>query len=337
MSERFRGLPNALRLTLAGALATTAGCSLVEGRRDIPIETILPRSATSTETPISTPSPTLEPTEIPITATPTLSPTLSPSPDANDPYDFEGISFLAGEDPLTLQITLPDSQTFNISADPVTFEQDGCDKTSGGSFQPSLGTSCEYSYLTHGEDNDIAHFVHTGSDRSNQPFAAEGLRRYLEDLVVANPNPSGRLSPEERQVRMSTLEGALAILSRGEISVGDLRVLDVVRIPPAEVPEFMRTVEGTIQFAATLDPTIGRFVGNGEQEIFMIICGWVTSGETAPEGANLRFYDWSRYVIVIGHGESDGSVTPSLAVVPGEALGQKEAIILVNKRFLSKS
>jgi len=337
MSERFRDLPSALRIALAGALATTAGCSLVESRRDIPIETILPRSATSTETSTPTLSPTSEPTDIPITATPTLSPTPSPFPVANDLYDFEGISFLAGEDPLTLQITLPDSQTFDISADPVTFEQDGCDKTSGGSFRPSLGTSCEYSYLTHGSDNDIAHFVHTGSDRSNQPLEAEALRRYLEDYIIANPNPSGRLSPEERQVRMSTFEGALATLSRGETSVEGLRVLDVVRIPPSQVPEFMRTVEGTIQFAATLDPTIGRFVGNGEQEIFMIICGWATLGETAPEGANLMFYDWSRYVIVIGHGESDGSVTPSLAVVPGEALGQKEAIILVNKSFLSKS
>ena len=303
MSEKLKFVPQAVRLGLAGALA---GCSVMEARGNVPIDTVLPTDTdvpAETSTPTPSPTPTETPTELP-TATPEATFTPTPLPDF---YQFEGLSLRPGEDDITLSIALPNSDdVFNITTSPVLNIEDNCDPE--GSFRPILRTSCEWIYASHGEDFDIAHYVHTGyNNETDTAHPAEPLRRSLEDVLTTY---NERVPAAEREARMAQIEGALATLSRGEVTIDDLQVLDIVRIPPDRVPDFERAAAFNIHIAAEVEASIARFIDNGRREIFVIICGRQTDDEVAPEGVTLSEAQWSRYIVVIGHPETTASTTP---------------------------
>lgn len=312
------------RVALAGGVL--AGCSLMESRRNIPIESIILPTSTPSETQTPSPTPTETPTITPIPAT--LTPT--PFPDL---YDYEGISFRPGEEPLNIEITLPNSETFTISTSPVLSNVDNCDRNPGGSFRPRERTSCEMIHVTHGEDYDISHYVHTGvSPETDIPHPAEFLRRFLEDNAYG-----ARVLADEREIRMAEVEEGLVTLSRGEINIGDLEVLDVVRIPPASVPDFTRSFEYAISVAASIDPEIAHYIGNGSKEIFVIFCGRITTDEhDVPPGAELSPARWSRYIIVIGRENETSQISPFWALIPGALVGEKGLFVLRKKTSKAK-
>ena len=320
MVEIPKFLSTPVRVAFVGGLL--AGCSLAESRGNIPFESIVTSTRAASETPVPSPSPSETPTITPIP--PTLTPTSIP-----DFYQYEGISFRPGEDPLNLEIALPGSETFIISTNPVLNNIDNCDRNPGGSFRPRERTSCEFVHVTHGEDYDISHYVHTGvNPDTDLPHPAEFVRRYLEDNEYG-----ARVLAEEREIRMAEFEQGLATLSRGELSVEGLEVLDVVRIPPTNVPEFTRSFENTIYVAATIDPGVARYIDNGRQEIFIIFCGRITTDEhDVPPGAELSPARWSRYIIVIGREDETSQISPFLAFIPGALIGEKGFFVWINKK-----
>jgi hypothetical protein len=285
----------------------------MEARGNVPIDSVLP-----TETPVATgqpdnqitsptPSPTPTATEVP-TVTPTTTPeaTLTPTP-LPDFYQFEGLSLRPGEEEVTLTITLPNSEeTFPITASPVLNTEDNCDRE--GSFRPRLRTSCVFVYPSHGEDFDLAYYVHTGyNSETDTAHPAEPLRRRLEDVLTTY---NVRVPAAEREARMAEVEGSLATLTRGEVTINDLQVLEIVRIPPERVNDFMRSAATNIFIASEIEPDIAHFINNGRREIFLIICGRRTDDEALPEGETLPEALWSRYIIVIGRPETPASMTP---------------------------
>jgi hypothetical protein len=326
MSERI------LPLVAAGALIAQ-GCTFFEHRRNIPIEQILG------PTPTSPPSP--EPTGA-LTATPALEiipeaiPTFSPTP-TQDPFEFHGLNFETGED-FSIVINLPNSpigpQEFDISETPVTSRVDGCDRSEDGSFAPPARTVCIYPLSAGNPEGDIIYWAHTGRDWIFSPYAAETLRDYIEGTHPIRFYNTD-LTPEERQVRMDSLREAIVSLSQAGTETAELNILGVYRVPPLNVEAFNRGgLEGSIQAAGQINPELLTFLGNGQRELFVVFCGINVPDEEAPE--HHRWYEWSRYIVVIGEEDETGSISPLLAFIPAGLTKLGKDIVLVKKEKTKK-
>ena len=321
MAERYL-----FPIIVAGA-AIAQGCTFLEHRGNVPIDRIF----TPTSSPSPTPEvvPTLEATPV-IEASPTITPTLSPTPTL-DPFEFYGLNFETGEDP-SIVINLPDSpdgpQEFDISEAPVLSRVDGCDRSQGGSFAPPARTACIYPLSVANPDGDIVYWAHTGRDWLFSPYAAETLRSYIEGTHPIRFYNTD-LTPEERQVRMDSLREATVSLLEGETELDQLNILGVYRVPPSGVEAFNRGMENSIRAAGQLNPELLSFLGNGQRELFVVFCGIMTAGEEAPE--EHRWYEWSRYIVVIGEEDETGSISPLLAFIPASLTRFGKDIVLIKK------
>jgi hypothetical protein len=329
MAER---LPYLLPVIAAGA-AIAQGCAFLEHRANVPIELIPSPTATASPTPEVIP--TLESIPSP-EASPTFTPTLSPTPTPG-PFEFYGLNFETGED-ISILINLPDSpegpREFNISETPVLSRVDGCDRSRGGSFDPPERTSCIYPLSVNNPEGDIIYWAHTGKDWIFSPYAAETLRDYIEGTHPIRFYNTD-LTPEERQVRMDSLREAIVSLSQAGTEITELNILGIYRVPPLNVEAFnLAGLEGSIRAAGQINPGLLTFLGNGQRELFVVFCGINVPGEEAPE--HHRWYEWSRYIVVIGEEDETGNISPFLAFIPAGLTKLGKDIVLIKKEKTKK-
>ncbi len=125
--------------------------------------------------------------------------------------------------------------------------------------------------------------MHSGLFRG-EDLEAEPLRRFLEGHSL-----SRMFDDDERNRRMELIRGARVRLVQDEKDE-NFSVVDLVRIPPNDVDDFMSNASDLIKYSQVeLDKS--------EKYMAVVFCGWKVLGEDS--GANVGDYTWSRYMMVM--------------------------------------
>ncbi len=319
---------NLINIGLVAALL--AGCTRSG------IRTPDPHSPIITPTPITeTYTPFQPETFVPFNSTETAIP--SPTPEISIPYKMFGIDFADSGKKIDIKIALSTGKNFDIDSTPTVCEDTS---PYSSLFLPGEHFTCEYQFRNNPEDmGHYTHsgWFHEPMENGGINYVkleAENIRHYFEDATNYDDDKK-RLTLAQIQERMTEFVNANVSISQGDITTEGLKVLNIVRVPPdklgpfidfcpnigasqSHVPEGMKlnaagecvgtptgqieqlTNEDVMATLALIDPSFTEYVSDGKPQIIIIFCGWRSPEDNPIKDSTPGFYEWSRYVIILG-------------------------------------
>lgn len=215
----------------------------------------------------ATPFLPLHPTETALPQ-PTANPARAKTAPREPPYEFYGIDFSRGDTPITIEITPPGGSnpirmTFLAGA-PCAF---------------SDNRACVHAYTTPRGGKVILLSIHSGVGGEGEPF-----RQAVEGTWIN----SASATPQQAEAALAALNGAVVSIRQGdEVAVDGLSLAAAVRIPPANLLDYMNTpVLSALSAAADLKSDLEPFVNPREPVIAFEICGWQLPGEPWAPGVS---------------------------------------------------
>ncbi len=175
---------------------------------------------------------------------------------------LDGIDFTVGAAPITLSL-LPDVSQMDFGGGvEVAF-------SSGPHCEFGDGQACVYEFESPEGRRVVFASIHSG---------VGGDADALRDLIEGTGFNQGLFMPEQVRTRLDTLIGSEVHLHQGSVTVDDLKLIALVRIPPEQVTTYQALpVERALQFAAEL---AGLDLAVLAQDLFVFeTCGWRLPGE----------------------------------------------------------
>lgn len=129
--------------------------------------------------------------------------------------------------------------------------------------------------------------MHSGS-KNSVPLEAEPLRSFLEGGVSL----LGKMFNEDERKRRADLIMRAEIEFVQKENRENFSVVNLVRIPPEGVGEFMSDAKALMNYAQAEQRM-------KEKYLVVVFCGWRVPGEEGND--EVGDYTWSRYMIVMKH------------------------------------